>query len=85
MTSTPNPRTAPIIPGQECVVEIPKGTTGLGLSIVGGADTLLVRNIRVYNKTIMMMTTTAMMVTILIMMTMNYDDCSDDYDVIREL
>lgn len=41
LTSTPNPRTAPIIPGQECVVEIPKGTTGLGLSIVGGADTLL--------------------------------------------
>lgn len=37
----PNPRTAPIIPGQECVIEIPKGNTGLGLSIVGGADTLL--------------------------------------------
>ena len=40
--SFPDPRTAPIIPGQECVVEIPKGSTGLGLSIVGGADTLLV-------------------------------------------
>ena len=42
LTSTPNPRTAPIIPGQDCLVEIPKGNTGLGLSIVGGADTLLV-------------------------------------------
>lgn len=41
LTSTPNPRTAPIIPGQDCLVEIPKGNTGLGLSIVGGADTLL--------------------------------------------
>ncbi|XP_031574464.1 multiple PDZ domain protein-like [Actinia tenebrosa] len=37
----PDPRKAPIIPGQECLIEIPKGTTGLGLSIVGGADTLL--------------------------------------------
>ena len=63
------------------MVEIPKGTTGLGLSIVGGADTLLVRNIRVCNKTIMMMTTTtAMLVMILMMTTMNCDDCSDDYD-----
>ena len=42
LTPTPNPRTVPIIPGQECVIEIPKGNTGLGLSIVGGADTLLV-------------------------------------------
>ena len=42
LTQIPNPRTAPIIPGQECVIEIPKGNTGLGLSIVGGADTLLV-------------------------------------------
>lgn len=41
LISSPNPRTAPIIPGQECVIEIPKGNTGLGLSIVGGADTLL--------------------------------------------
>ncbi|XP_048584388.1 multiple PDZ domain protein [Nematostella vectensis] len=37
----PDPRTTPIIPGQECLIEIPKGSTGLGLSIVGGADTLL--------------------------------------------
>lgn len=42
LTPPPNPRTIPIIPGQECVIEIPKGNTGLGLSIVGGADTLLV-------------------------------------------
>ncbi|XP_022779810.1 multiple PDZ domain protein-like isoform X3 [Stylophora pistillata] len=41
LIASPNPRTAPIIPGQECVIEIPKGNTGLGLSIVGGADTLL--------------------------------------------
>ncbi|XP_069777307.1 multiple PDZ domain protein isoform X3 [Narcine bancroftii] len=30
-----------IIPGQETTIEISKGRTGLGLSIVGGADTLL--------------------------------------------
>lgn len=42
LTPPPDPRTTPIIPGQECVIEIPKGNTGLGLSIVGGADTLLV-------------------------------------------
>ncbi|XP_059500561.1 multiple PDZ domain protein isoform X2 [Stegostoma tigrinum] len=31
----------PIVPGQETTIEISKGRTGLGLSIVGGADTLL--------------------------------------------
>uniref|UniRef100_A0A4W3JXR9 Multiple PDZ domain protein n=1 Tax=Callorhinchus milii TaxID=7868 RepID=A0A4W3JXR9_CALMI len=31
----------PIIPGRETTIEISKGRTGLGLSIVGGADTLL--------------------------------------------
>ncbi|XP_072443051.1 multiple PDZ domain protein isoform X5 [Chiloscyllium punctatum] len=31
----------PIVPGRETTIEISKGCTGLGLSIVGGADTLL--------------------------------------------
>ncbi|XP_048476344.1 multiple PDZ domain protein [Rhincodon typus] len=31
----------PIVPGRETTIEISKGRTGLGLSIVGGADTLL--------------------------------------------
>ena len=29
------------MPGEEAVIEINKGETGLGLSIVGGSDTLL--------------------------------------------
>ena len=37
-----DPLTCPIIPGQEMSIVIEKGRTGLGLSIVGGADTLLV-------------------------------------------
>ncbi|XP_077981370.1 multiple PDZ domain protein-like [Glandiceps talaboti] len=44
-TRTPSPpsdpKTCPITPGKECHILIPKGKTGLGLSIVGGADTLL--------------------------------------------
>ncbi|XP_052777213.1 multiple PDZ domain protein-like isoform X10 [Mya arenaria] len=36
-----DPLTCPIIPGQEMRITIEKGRTGLGLSIVGGADTLL--------------------------------------------
>lgn len=32
----------PITPGEETEILIDKGSTGLGLSIVGGADTLLV-------------------------------------------
>lgn len=38
-----DPATCPIIPGCETTIEISKGRTGLGLSIVGGSDTLLVR------------------------------------------
>lgn len=37
----PDPTTAPIKPGQECTIEINKDNIGLGLSIVGGCDTLL--------------------------------------------
>lgn len=37
-----DPLTCPIIPGQDMAITIEKGRTGLGLSIVGGADTLLV-------------------------------------------
>nr|KAF6314980.1 hypothetical protein mMyoMyo1_013235 [Myotis myotis] len=40
-----DPTTCPIIPGCETTIEISKGRTGLGLSIVGGADTLLVNGI----------------------------------------
>ncbi|XP_041507516.1 multiple PDZ domain protein isoform X2 [Microtus oregoni] len=36
-----DPDTCPIIPGCETTIEISKGQTGLGLSIVGGSDTLL--------------------------------------------
>jgi hypothetical protein len=34
--------TAPITPSAECTIEINKDKMGLGLSIVGGSDTLLV-------------------------------------------
>lgn len=48
-SSTPStmacdPATCPIIPGCETTIDISKGRTGLGLSIVGGCDTLLVKN-----------------------------------------
>uniref|UniRef100_A0AAZ3NN92 PATJ crumbs cell polarity complex component n=1 Tax=Oncorhynchus tshawytscha TaxID=74940 RepID=A0AAZ3NN92_ONCTS len=36
-----DPATCPIVPGQEIVIEIAKGRSGLGLSIVGGKDTQL--------------------------------------------
>uniref|UniRef100_A0A4W5LU63 PDZ domain-containing protein n=1 Tax=Hucho hucho TaxID=62062 RepID=A0A4W5LU63_9TELE len=38
-----DPATCPIVPGQEIIIEIAKGRSGLGLSIVGGKDTQLVR------------------------------------------
>jgi len=41
-TTVPDPATCPIIPGHETTIEINKGKSGLGLSIVGGSDTLLV-------------------------------------------
>ncbi|TNM93915.1 hypothetical protein fugu_002091 [Takifugu bimaculatus] len=40
-TLTSDPATCPIIPGCETAIDISKGRTGLGLSIVGGCDTLL--------------------------------------------
>ncbi|KAI4808574.1 hypothetical protein KUCAC02_000631 [Chaenocephalus aceratus] len=40
-TLTCDPTTCPIIPGCETTIDIFKGRTGLGLSIVGGCDTLL--------------------------------------------
>ncbi|XP_077598686.1 multiple PDZ domain protein [Stigmatopora nigra] len=36
-----DPTTCPVIPGCETTIDISKGRTGLGLSIVGGCDTLL--------------------------------------------
>ncbi|XP_076440224.1 multiple PDZ domain protein-like isoform X11 [Babylonia areolata] len=36
-----DPLTCPVVPGKETYIEIEKGRTGLGLSIVGGSDTLL--------------------------------------------
>ncbi|XP_077331229.1 multiple PDZ domain protein isoform X7 [Lithobates pipiens] len=41
VTFPSDPTTCPIIPGCETTIDISKGRTGLGLSIVGGADTLL--------------------------------------------
>ncbi|KAJ7413129.1 Multiple PDZ domain protein [Pitangus sulphuratus] len=46
-----DPATCPIIPGCETTIDISKGRTGLGLSIVGGADTLLVNGIDLRNAT----------------------------------
>ncbi|XP_053475090.1 multiple PDZ domain protein isoform X1 [Ictalurus furcatus] len=40
-TLASDPVTCPIIPGCETTIDISKGRTGLGLSIVGGCDTLL--------------------------------------------
>ncbi|NWS72944.1 MPDZ protein, partial [Crotophaga sulcirostris] len=40
-TLASDPSTCPIIPGCETTIDISKGRTGLGLSIVGGTDTLL--------------------------------------------
>ncbi|KAH9499828.1 hypothetical protein Btru_076724 [Bulinus truncatus] len=37
----PDPKTCPIVVGKRTFIEIEKGKTGLGLSIVGGSDTLL--------------------------------------------
>uniref|UniRef100_A0A2C9KCM0 Multiple PDZ domain protein n=1 Tax=Biomphalaria glabrata TaxID=6526 RepID=A0A2C9KCM0_BIOGL len=37
----PDPKTCPIVIGKKTFIEIEKGKTGLGLSIVGGSDTLL--------------------------------------------
>lgn len=37
-----DPATCPILVGKRTYIEIEKGKTGLGLSIVGGSDTLLV-------------------------------------------
>ncbi|KAL2089671.1 hypothetical protein ACEWY4_014359 [Coilia grayii] len=39
--SDKDPTICPILPGQETVIEISKGRSGLGLSIVGGKDTQL--------------------------------------------
>ncbi|XP_047671663.1 multiple PDZ domain protein isoform X5 [Tachysurus fulvidraco] len=41
ITLVSDPVTCPIIPGCETTIDISKGRTGLGLSIVGGCDTLL--------------------------------------------
>ncbi|RVE74143.1 hypothetical protein OJAV_G00038390 [Oryzias javanicus] len=40
-TSHPDPSCCAVVPGQETVLEICKGRSGLGLSIVGGRDTQL--------------------------------------------
>jgi len=37
-----DPRTRPILVGQETLIEIDRGQSGLGLSVVGGSDTQLV-------------------------------------------
>ncbi|XP_035992762.1 multiple PDZ domain protein isoform X3 [Fundulus heteroclitus] len=40
-SSTSDPRSCPVVAGRETTIEICKGNLGLGLSIVGGCDTLL--------------------------------------------
>ncbi|XP_054634870.1 multiple PDZ domain protein isoform X2 [Dunckerocampus dactyliophorus] len=40
-TSATDPLHCPVVPGKETTIEICKGNVGLGLSIVGGCDTLL--------------------------------------------
>lgn len=42
-TSASDPLNCPVVAGKETAIEILKGNLGLGLSIVGGCDTLLVR------------------------------------------
>lgn len=37
-----DPRIRPILVGQETLIEIDRGHSGLGLSVVGGSDTQLV-------------------------------------------
>uniref|UniRef100_A0A1A8FRV2 Multiple PDZ domain protein n=1 Tax=Nothobranchius korthausae TaxID=1143690 RepID=A0A1A8FRV2_9TELE len=41
LTTPPDPRRCPVLPGSETTIEICKESLGLGLSIVGGCDTLL--------------------------------------------
>ncbi|GLD66399.1 multiple PDZ domain protein-like protein, partial [Lates japonicus] len=43
MPTTSDPLSCPVMPGRETTIEICKGNVGLGLSIVGGCDTLLVK------------------------------------------
>ncbi|XP_025254559.1 inaD-like protein isoform X3 [Theropithecus gelada] len=45
-----DPATCPIVPGQEMIIEISKGRSGLGLSIVGGKDTPLVNGVDLRNS-----------------------------------
>lgn len=40
--SEDDPRVRPILVGQETFIEIDRGHSGLGLSVVGGSDTQLV-------------------------------------------
>ena len=39
-----DPRVRPIVVGQETLIEIDRGQLGLGLSVVGGSDTQLVKS-----------------------------------------
>ena len=39
-----DPRTRSIVVGQETLIEIDRGQLGLGLSVVGGSDTQLVKS-----------------------------------------
>jgi hypothetical protein len=43
MLKEDDPRTRPIAIGQETLIEIDRGQLGLGLSVVGGSDTQLVK------------------------------------------
>ena len=43
-----DPRTRSIVVGQETLIEIDRGQLGLGLSVVGGSDTQLVKKNRAF-------------------------------------
>ena len=67
-----NPATATIVPGKETTIEIQKGKSGLGLSIVGGSDTLLVS--RLFHSLLVMSSVMMLMISLMIAMMMVMDE-----------
>lgn len=51
-SSSSDPTCCAVVPGQETLLEICKGRSGLGLSIVGGRDTQLVTHARTHTHTV---------------------------------
>lgn len=52
-STTSDPLSCSIVSGRQSTIEICKGNLGLGLSIIGGCDTLLVRAANISFKTVM--------------------------------